>query len=61
MLTAVRFVKSDALLDIGVDDKENMYVVRRGSHIVHKFDAAGTTSESFETYAPVMQMVVNLK
>ena len=52
---------TDALLDIGVDDKESLYVVRRGSHIVHKFNAAGTASESFETYAPVMQMVVNLK
>ena len=52
---------TDALLDIGVDDKENLFVVRRGSHIVHKFNAAGTASEGFETYAPVMQMVVNLK
>ncbi|MEZ4606625.1 MAG: hypothetical protein R2865_07465 [Deinococcales bacterium] len=52
---------SDASLDMGIDEDENLYVVRRGGHMVHKYDRGGKAVDSFETYAPVMQMILTLR
>ena len=52
---------TDALLDLGVDDRGFLYAARRGGHLIRKYDLAGRLGETLETYAPVLQMVVDVK
>ncbi|MEJ2290936.1 MAG: protein kinase [Deinococcales bacterium] len=52
---------TDTILDLGVDDAGYLYAARRGGHLIRKFDPAGRLLETFETYAPVVQMVVDVK
>jgi serine/threonine-protein kinase len=52
---------TDTLLDLGVDDKGYLYASRRGGHLIRKYDLAGRLVETIETYAPVVQMLVEVK
>jgi eukaryotic-like serine/threonine-protein kinase len=52
---------TDTILDLGVDDAGYLYAARRGGHLIRKFDPAGRLLETFETYAPVVQMVVDVQ
>ncbi len=51
----------DAIFDMSVDHKGNLYLARQGSHTIHKYDSSGHYTSAFETYAPIVQMVVNIK
>ncbi len=51
----------DTILDLGVDDAGYLYACRRGGHLIRKFDPAGRLLDTFETYAPVVQMVVDVR
>ena len=50
----------DAIFDMDVDHLGNLYVARQGSHTIHKYDSSGNYISAFETYAPIIQMVVNI-
>ncbi len=50
---------TDALMDLGLDFEGNLYAGRRGGHIVRKFAPSGRFLDSLETYAPLVQMVVD--
>ena len=50
---------TDAIVDLGVDDLGHLYASRRGGHLIRKYDPAGKLVRSFETYAPVVQMMVD--
>ena len=52
---------TDALLDLGVDDKGFLYAARRGGHLIRKYDLAGRMVETLETYAPIVQMLVDVR
>ena len=52
---------TDTLLDLGVDDRGLLYAARRGGHLVRKYDTEGRLLETLETYAPVVQMIVDVK
>ncbi len=52
---------TDAILDLGVDDAGYLYAARRGGHLIRKFDPAGRLLETIETYAPVVQMVIDVR
>ena len=50
---------TDTIVDLGVDDDGCLYASRRGGHLIRKFDPAGKLVGTFETYAPVVQMIVD--
>jgi serine/threonine-protein kinase len=50
---------TDTIVDLGVDDDGCLYASRRGGHLIRKFDPAGRLVGTFETYAPVVQMIVD--
>ena len=50
---------TDTIVDLGVDDDGCLYAARRGGHLIRKFDPAGKLINSFETYAPVVQMIID--
>ena len=52
---------TDTLVDLGVDDSGYLYAGRRGGHLIRKFDPAGRLLETFETYAPLVQMMVDVR
>jgi serine/threonine-protein kinase len=52
---------TDALVDLGVDDTGHLYAARRSGHLIRKFDPAGRLLQTFETYAPVVQMMVDVR
>ena len=51
----------DAIFDMDVDHLRNLYLARQGSHTIHKYESSGHYMSAFETYAPIIQMVVNIK
>ncbi len=52
---------TDTILDLGVDDAGHLYTARRGGHLIRKFDPSGRLIETFETYAPVVQMAIDVR
>lgn len=52
---------TDTLVDLGVDDSGCLYAGRRGGHLIRKYDPAGRLLETFETYAPIVQMIVDVR
>lgn len=52
---------TDTLVDLGVDDAGHVYAARRSGHLIRKFDPAGRLLETFETYAPLVQMMVDVR
>ncbi len=52
---------TDTLLDLGVDDKGFLYAARRGGHLIRKYDLSGRLLETLETYAPVVQMQLDVR
>jgi eukaryotic-like serine/threonine-protein kinase len=52
---------TDTLLDLGMDDKGFLYAARRGGHLIRKYDLAGRLVETLETYAPVVQMLLDVR
>ncbi len=51
----------DTLLDLDLDDLGYLYASRRGGHLIRKYDTAGRLIDTIETYAPVVQMIVDSK
>ncbi|HEX7021450.1 MAG TPA: hypothetical protein VF171_01240, partial [Trueperaceae bacterium] len=51
---------TDTLLDLGVDEQGQLYAARRGGHLVRKYDLSGHLVATLETYAPVVQMLVDI-
>ena len=51
---------TDTLLDLGVDDRGFLYAARRGGHLIRKYDLGGRLVETLETYAPVVQMILDV-
>ncbi len=52
---------TDTIVDLGVDDVGYLYAARRGGHMIRKYDPAGRLLQTFETYAPVVQMMVDVR
>lgn len=52
---------TDTLVDLGIDDSGYLYAARRGGHLIRKYDPAGKLLQTFETYAPMVQMIVDLR
>ncbi len=52
---------TDSLVDVGVDDTGHLYAARRGGHLIRKFDPAGRLLQTLETYAPIVQMKVDVR
>ncbi|MFO7545721.1 MAG: protein kinase [Trueperaceae bacterium] len=52
---------TDTIVDLGVDDTGYLYAARRGGHMIRKYDPAGRLLQTFETYAPVVQMMVDVR
>jgi len=52
---------TDTIVDLGVDDSGYLYAARRGGHLIRKYDPAGRLLQTFETYAPMVQMIVDLR
>lgn len=52
---------ADSLLDLGVDDAGYLYAARRGGHLIRKYDPGGRLLATFETYAPTLQMLVEVR
>lgn len=59
-LEALKGEAVDALVDLGVDHKGNLYVARRGGHLIRKYDLDGRLLTTIETYAPIVQMIVDV-
>lgn len=51
----------DGQLDLGVDSDGFLYAGRRGGHLIRKFAPDGSLFTTLETYAPLVQMVVDSK
>lgn len=51
----------DGLLDLGVDAAGMLYAVRRGAHAIRRYAQDGTMSGTLEAYAPVVQLVVDVR
>jgi len=52
---------TDGLLDLGVDASGRLYAARRGGHYVRRFAPDGKLEATLETYAPLVQMVVDVR
>jgi serine/threonine-protein kinase len=52
---------TDGLLDLGVDASGVLYAARRGGHVVRRFAPDGTLEAMLETYAPLVQMIVDVR
>ncbi len=52
---------TDGLLDLGVDASGRLYAGRRGGHYVRRFAPDGKLEATLETYAPLVQMVVDVR
>jgi serine/threonine protein kinase/sugar lactone lactonase YvrE len=51
----------ESLLDLGVDEHGNLYAARRGGQAIRKYEPDGKLIATFETYAPVVQMIVDVR
>jgi serine/threonine-protein kinase len=51
----------EGLLDIGIDDQGMLYAARRSGHLIRKYDLNGRLVAMLETYAPVVQMLVDVR
>ncbi len=49
----------DGQLDLGVDGDGFLYAGRRGGHLIRKFAPDGSLFTTIETYAPLVQMIVD--
>ena len=49
----------DGQLDLGVDSGGYLYAGRRGGHLIRKFAPDGSLFTTIETYAPLIQLVVD--
>lgn len=52
---------TDGLLDLGVDASGTLYAARRGGHVVRRFAPDGTLEAMLETYAPLVQMIIDVR
>lgn len=52
---------TDAVLDLAVDDLGYLYAARRGGHLIRKYDPSGRLEATIETYAPVVQMIIDVR
>jgi serine/threonine-protein kinase len=51
---------SGSLLDLGLDHEGCLYAARRGGHTIRKYDPSGRLLNTFETYAPIIQMFIDV-
>lgn len=51
---------AEGLMDMGVDDQGNLYAARRGGHLIRKLAPDGSLITTIETYAPLVQMAVDV-
>ncbi len=51
----------ESLVDMGIDHDGNLYVARRGGHLIRKYDLDGRLMKTIETYAPIVQMIVDVE
>ncbi|MEX2535520.1 MAG: protein kinase [Trueperaceae bacterium] len=51
----------ESLLDLGVDEQGNLYAARRGGQTIRKYEPTGQLLATLETYAPVVQMIVDVR
>lgn len=51
---------TDTLIDLGLDDVGYLYAARRGGHLIRKYDLSGRLMATMETYAPLVQMIVDI-
>jgi len=51
----------EGLMDLGVDPAGHLYAARRGGHLIRKFGPDGSLLETLEVYAPLVQMVVDVR
>ena len=52
---------TESLLDIGLDDQGMLYAARRSGHLIRKYDPSGRLVATLETYAPVVQMLIDIR
>ena len=52
---------NENLLDLGVDEQGNLYAARRGGQTIRKYEPGGQLLATLETYAPVVQMIVDVR
>ncbi|MEX2541367.1 MAG: protein kinase [Trueperaceae bacterium] len=52
---------SESLLDLGIDEQGNLYAARRGGRSIRKYEPEGRLVATLETYAPVVQMIVDVR
>lgn len=52
---------NESLLDLGVDEESNLYAARRGGQNIRKYEPSGKLIATLETYAPVVQMIVDVR
>jgi len=51
----------DTLVDLGVDDAGNLFTAERGGSAIRKYGPSGDLLATLETYAPIVQMRVDVK
>lgn len=52
---------TESLLDIGLDDQGMLYAARRNGHLIRKYDPSARLVATLETYAPVVQMLIDVR
>jgi len=49
------------LVDLGLDGAGCLYLAPRGGHVIFKYDPGGRLAEVLETYAPILQMRLDVR
>ncbi len=53
--------RPDTLVDLGVDEMGNLFTAERGSSAIRKFSPGGELLATLETYAPILQLRVDVR
>ena len=51
----------EGLIDLGVDGTGTLFAARRGAHVIRRYAADGTLDGTIDTFAPIVQMVVDAR
>ena len=54
-------IRSDKLVDLGVDDADNLFAAERGGSAIRKYKPSGELLTTVETYAPIVQLRIDVK
>ncbi|MDZ7801371.1 MAG: protein kinase [Trueperaceae bacterium] len=52
---------TEGLMDLGVDDDGTLFAGRRGGHLIRVYDTDGHHVRMIDTYAPLVQMVLDVR